>query len=247
MSLLFELASALERGDLIVDYEPIVALGEGRTVAVEVRLRRPDSEGTWVEPADLASLAADDAGAIASLGAFMLGEAACQLAGWRRAHTSALPMGVLVNVPTAHLARPDFVATLVAIRDHHGLRPADVCICVRMPDTGDLARAYAGRARRRRHTGLHGLGRGYASLSVLSRLPFTLLTFRVDDLDLAERTTGVLAAAVMSLGASLRMTTIALRVASAAEAEHLRNLGCEAAQGSLLGPPQSAAAIDAML
>jgi EAL domain-containing protein (putative c-di-GMP-specific phosphodiesterase class I) len=51
----------------------------------------------------------------------------------------------------------------------------------------------------------------------------------------------------MSLGASLRMTTIALRVASAAEAEHLRNLGCEAAQGSLLGPPQSAAAIDAML
>jgi EAL domain-containing protein (putative c-di-GMP-specific phosphodiesterase class I) len=89
---------------------------------------------------------------------------------------------------------------------------------------------------------LDDFGTGFSSLAHLRHLPIDILkidkTF-VDDLDSGERETS-LAHVVHSLGARLRLVTIAEGVERKKQVDQLRALGCRLAQGYLFGRPQPA-------
>ncbi len=116
----------------------------------------------------------------------------------------------------------------------------------------DVERAI-GRLTRLRRLGVRlaidDFGTGYSSLGYLSRFPVEVLKVDksfVDDISVSERSR-MLAAAVVGLGDTLGMTTLAEGVESQDQRRVLEELGCQNGQGYLFGRPMPAVDFAAIL
>ena len=97
MAVVSQLRQALAGGTLQVHYQPIVAIADEAPLAVEALIRWPHPEWGWVQPSEFIPLAEDN-GLIVPLGDYVLGEAARQIAAWRREYPGTLPRGAFANV-----------------------------------------------------------------------------------------------------------------------------------------------------
>jgi diguanylate cyclase (GGDEF)-like protein/PAS domain S-box-containing protein len=95
------LAYALQHGELLVYYQPIVSLAGGSVLAVEALTRWLHPQWGWVSPAEFIPVA-ERSGSIVPLGKWMLAEAVRQAACGEE-YPEALPLGVYVNVSPAAL------------------------------------------------------------------------------------------------------------------------------------------------
>ncbi len=96
---------------------------------------------------------------------------------------------------------------------------------------------------------LDDFGTGYSSLAHLQALPFDKIKIDAGFVRAMARDPGSrkIVAAVVGLGHSLGLPTVAEGVEERGEAEALRRLGCDGGQGWLFGRPVPAEAVDAML
>ena len=83
-----ELAKAIEREQMIVQYQPIVALDTGRIVAAEALVRWEHPVRGLVPPAEFVPLA-EETGLIVPLGRYVMREACQQARRWQDAETDA--------------------------------------------------------------------------------------------------------------------------------------------------------------
>jgi len=246
-----ELSSALEAalrdGDLQVHYQPIYSLaGEGEPLAVEALVRWLHPRWGWVAPAEFIPVA-EETGLIVPVGRFVISEAARRTASWRQRYPGKLAGGVFVNVSPREISESDFVAFVVETLDEHGLTAADLAfelterVFIENEDVV-LAANVAELARLGIRLVLDDFGTGYSSLSWLEAFP--LAAVKIDRL-FVSRITGPgseapIVKAVIGLARSLGVTVIAEGVESQSQVGELRRLGCDAAQGFLLGRPKSA-------
>jgi EAL domain-containing protein (putative c-di-GMP-specific phosphodiesterase class I) len=96
---------------------------------------------------------------------------------------------------------------------------------------------------------LDDFGTGYSSLSYLRRFQLDLLKIDrsfVDGLDHSREDTAIVEH-VIAMARALGIVTVAEGVSTAEQAERLRALNCDLAQGPWFAGPQPAAAIDALL
>ena len=144
-----ELNHALRRGELVVHYQPQVALGGGRALAgVEALVRWRHPERGLVGPDEFLGTA-EDSGLIRRLGAWVLDEACRQLAelagtGPRRRRRSPWRS----TCPHASWPTSDLVAAVAATLAEHGLPPAALCLEVPesvLLDGGDALATGCGR------------------------------------------------------------------------------------------------------
>jgi len=86
-------------------------------------------------------------------------------------------------------------------------------------------------------------GTGYSSLSYLQRYPIDILKIDKAFVDVIDKggEGPVLASAIVALGETLRMKTVAEGIETEAQRGHLMQLGCELGQGFLFAPPVEAA------
>lgn len=116
-----ELRRALERGELVLHYQPICDLGERTIVAVEALVRWQHAREGLVMPAEFLPVA-ERTGLMGPIGAWVLGDACAQLAAW---DASGLPpLTLCVNLAASQVAIPGLVAQVIAALDEHGLAPA---------------------------------------------------------------------------------------------------------------------------
>ena len=180
-----------------------------------------------------------------AVGAMMMGEAARQLAIWRRDYRAAADMTVAVNLSTAELDRKDLVADVMRIRRETGLPPGALKLEVtegdvmRDPDQaalilGDLRAAGAA-------IGLDDFGTGFSSLSYLTRLPFD--TLKIDRYFVRTMATNEgsakIVSSVVKLGQDLSLEVVAEGVENAQMAKLLLSVGCDYGQGFGYGPALS--------
>jgi diguanylate cyclase (GGDEF)-like protein len=231
------LRRALDRDELCVYYQPIVATTDGTMVSAEALLRWNHPERGLVQPGHFISIA-EDSGLIVPIGRFVLTEVARLLA----QPGSAAPAAVTVNVSARQLAERDLVRSIVHIISETGADPyrlgIEITESVIMEDV-DSAVAIL---KALRDIGIRlwvdDFGTGYSSLAYLRRLP--LDGVKIDRSFVAglgrEAEDSAIVAGIVSLAHTLGLQTVAEGVETAEQMLLLRQLGCDFAQGHHWSP-----------
>jgi diguanylate cyclase (GGDEF)-like protein len=249
LSLQADLRRALERGELFLEYQPILRVVTGEITAVEALVRWRHPERGVVPPGDFIPLA-EEQGLIVPIGSWVLREACRQGAAWQRRWPH---LRVAVNVSGLQLAEPGLTAEIESALADTGMRPACLVLelteTVLMQDVDETAARLDEIQRLGTEIAIDDFGTGYSSLQYLLRLPIDSLkvarTF-VDGLD-EGGDRAVLARAIIDFAASLGLRVVGEGVERPEQLACLAALGCDFAQGFLLGRPMAAGELTALL
>ena len=242
-----ELASAIDRGEITVAFQPKVALITRQVTGLEA-LARWQPAGSEPVPPDLFIPLAERHGLITRLTRQVLRQSLDACRGWRDRHPEC---GVAVNISPLMLANPELPeeidAALVEASVAPGVLIAEVTEGVVIADPL-LAIEVLTRLRIKGvRLSIDDFGTGHSSLLSLMRLPFNEL--KIDRSFVAVCDTDPEAwkiiRATISLAHELGLDVVAEGVESAAVEERLIGVGCDIGQGWRFGRPMPAAAVEA--
>jgi len=247
-----ELHRALDRDELVLHYQPQVALGAGGPTGVEALVRWQHPDRGLVPPGEFIGVA-EECGLIVPLGRWVLGEACAQLARWRAAGGRTARLTMSVNLSARQLLQPSLVADVAAIVADAGVPPDQLCLEITETAVLEDADAVRGRLHALKDLGvklaIDDFGTGYSSLSYLNRFPVDVLKIDrsfVQGMETGGGSSRGVVAAVIKLADAMGLVPIAEGVELAAQAEELRALGCTSAQGflwSAAGPAEDVEAL----
>ncbi|MDO8105806.1 EAL domain-containing protein [Isoptericola sp. b441] len=244
-----DLRAGLARARFRLLYQPIRDLDSGRVVSAEALLRLEHPQHGTLTPAAFLDVA-EDSRLILPIGAWVLDEAARQLALWRRRRPD---LTVSVNVSPRqvhHLVLRDQVvhAAQAADVDPAGLQ-LEITERVLLGAGDDVLAELLGVTGAGCGLAIDDFGTGYSSLAYLTRFPVSEVKIDrafVAGLGGRGRDTAV-AEAILGLAGSLGLGAVAEGVETSEQLEALRALGCPRAQGFHLGRPMSAEDLGALL
>jgi EAL domain-containing protein (putative c-di-GMP-specific phosphodiesterase class I) len=245
-----ELDRAVRGGELRLVYQPEVHLRTGTVVAVEALLRWQHPSRGLLEPSGFIALA-EQSSAINEVGAWVIDEATRELANWL-IELPNLTVTLRVNVSPLQLAQDEIVSVFGAALERHGVPGERVCAEITERVPRDLARLAAALPRLRAlgiRSAIDDFGIGYSGLSQLRALAVDVIKI---DRSLvagiaADERGQVILRAVIDLAGQLGIVVTAEGVETEQDARALDQLGCEYAQGNLLGAPASGAEILSLL
>ena len=234
-----DLRQAIQDGALVPHFQPILELQTGRLVGFEMLARWPLPEGGMISPAEFIPLA-ESANLIAPMTEHLM-RSACQAAlAWPADVTLAC------NVSPLLLRDQSFVDMLRGLLPETGLSGHRLVLEITESALlEDIALAGSLVAQMKTlgvSLALDDFGTGFSSLRHLRSLPFDKLKIdagfvtRIAE-DAESRT---IVAAVIGLGQSLGMATVAEGIETEETAALLRKMGCELGQGWLFGRPAPA-------
>jgi predicted signal transduction protein with EAL and GGDEF domain len=247
-----DLLRAIERGEIDVHYQPVIAL-DGQTLAGFEALARWDHPTRGLIPPPHFIPLAEDNGSIVGLGRHVLRTACVQAARWLREFPSDEPRIMSVNLSGRQLEDPGIVGDVAAALADSGLPPAalvlEITETVLMHDTeATMARLAALKALGVR-LAVDDFGTGYSSLRYLRRFPIDILKMAkpfVDGLE-ADEEGRALARAIVELASSLHLACIAEGIELSGQATVLQELGCGLGQGFHFARPMPAADLAALI
>jgi diguanylate cyclase (GGDEF)-like protein/PAS domain S-box-containing protein len=248
-----DLHGALERHELRLEYQPYVDAAAGRITGCEALVRWDHPTQGLVSPAHFIPLA-EESGLIRELGRWVLTEACAQLVAWRRDVAPSPDLTMSVNVSVRQLEDSAFVGDVAAILRRTGVDPARVVLEItesvlsRDPDTvvhrlqqlKDLGVGIA----------LDDFGTGYSSLAWLRHVPVDVVKIDrsfVAPLDEQSAVDSSVVTAILQIGASRDLRTIAEGVETPEQLAALRRLGCNLVQGFVFHRPMPAGQLAAHL
>nr|MDT0663039.1 bifunctional diguanylate cyclase/phosphodiesterase [Micromonospora sp. DSM 115978] len=251
-----EMRGAVERGELRLAFQPVVAVPSVRPVGAEALLRWHHPELGSVRPDEFIPLA-EECGMIAKLGAWVLHEACHQLSHWL---AEGHDVWLSVNVSPRELHAPEYVVQVAdALRAHH-VPPQRLVLEITehavATDLDELIRRLGALRLTGVRIALDDFGAGYSSLGQLRRLPIDIL--KIDHSLVAEQGTihaperggrafAPMVDVVMRLGHQLGLEVIAEGVTNPTELAAVVEAGCRFGQGQLFGWGVPAEHLEAML
>jgi diguanylate cyclase (GGDEF)-like protein/PAS domain S-box-containing protein len=238
------LRRALERGELQLYYQPQVDLAAGRLAGAEALLRWHDPEHGWVNPAEFIPLA-EQMRFIVELGEWTFAQACLQLRAWEAAGLW-VPGRIAINVSGFQFNQTGFAERVRSLVESAGIGAARIELEITETSLiADLEKA-AGTIRALQAAGfsfaLDDFGTGYSSLRYLRYFRFDKLKIDGSFVQgmLAESSDRVIVTTIIAIAKSLGTKCLAEGVEEAAQAQELRALGCDLAQGFHFGRPQPA-------
>lgn len=244
------LGHAVERSELRVHYQPRVSLGsELGVTGFEALVRWEHPQRGLMAPAEFIPLA-EETGMVVGIGRFVVDEALRDIVAWRGFKSDII---VSVNLSARQLEDPGLTRMLMAAIDASGVDPAALCLEVSEATVTHNPEAAMLALQELKTIGvrlaLDDFGIGAASLSDLKRLPVDTLKIHesfVRAIDDRPKDASVVGA-VVKLGHALGLGVAAEGVETDIELAELRALGCDGAQGFLLGRPVPGAEVHALL
>jgi EAL domain-containing protein (putative c-di-GMP-specific phosphodiesterase class I) len=247
-----EISSALARGEFFLEYQPLISLRDGRMRRVEALLRWRHPTLGLLSPDQFIEMAEEN-GLIVALGRWVL-EAACREAfGWYQRFPDA-GVAVNVNVAVGQLHDPDLVDHVRDTLARTQLPPhllylelTESAVLGEAPGPVDALMDLAAAGVR---LVIDDFGTGYSNLLHLSRLPASELKIAGSFLQPAPvggQANDKILPAIISLAHSLKLTVTAEGVENAAQADRLRSLDCDTAQGWFFASPSSPAEIATLI
>ncbi|MEW6471125.1 MAG: EAL domain-containing protein [Actinomycetota bacterium] len=236
------LRRGIERGELLVHYQPVVDLTTGRIVGVEALVRWNHPQRGILPPGEFMALA-EETGLVVPLGAVVLRTACRQVAAWRSAGGALADLSVSVNLAARQLLAPDLPAVVEEAVAASGLDPAQLCLEITesaLLEDGDSSTRALNRLKAIGvQIGVDDFGTGFSSLTYLKRFPVDVLKIDrsfVEGLG-RDRQDRAIVASVVDLAHAFGLTTVAEGVETPEQLDELRALGCEWGQGYLWSPP----------
>lgn len=248
--LLLELRQALDREQLVVHFQPQVHLWTGQITGFEALVRWTRQNGMSVPPSLFVQIA-EESGLVDVLGKLVAQRALEELARLSREHGFSGSMAI--NVSPLQLSHEDFVPWLGARLSEHKIDPNRLEI--EITESTVLGKDPVTLDQLKRITAMgigisvDDFGTGYASLSYLTR--FTVNKLKIDrsfvrDLG-SDQGARAIVEAVMSMGHNLGAVLVAEGVETFAQAQSLRDMGCDMMQGFLVSPGLPTEGLQALL
>ena len=236
------LRHALKKGELLLHYQPQVALDSGEIIAVEALLRWNHPVKGLIPP-DLFIPVAEESGLIVSIGEWVLRTACQQNKAWQEAGLPHIRMAV--NLSARQFKEPHLVEVVARVLADTKLDPylnnleLEVTESMIMKDmNGTIATLNQLHAMGVR-LAIDDFGMGYSSLSYLKRFPIN--TLKIDqsfirDISL-DADDATITALIVTLGHSLKLRVIAEGVETAEQLAYLREIKCDEIQGYYFSKP----------
>lgn len=246
-----QLRLALDLGAIEVVLQPQRDMTNGRHSGFEV-LVRWSVLGEAIPPIELISIA-EEAGLVSRLSYRIIEQAAAIVA---RLKALGFEPGILAfNTVAPQLYDPDFPRALVDLLDHYGIAPHEVELEVTENVILDRSADIIARAIHDLHAigfaiALDDFGTGYASLIHLKRFPIDRLKIDRsfvsgfagnDETGLSSRDDFIISRTIVSLAHNLGLKVVAEGIETVRQYEELSNIGCDFAQGYLVGRPMKEA------
>ena len=237
---------ALLNNEFRLFYQPLVNLRTGELESFEALLRWEHPVQGLLAPDQFLQIA-EETNLLVSIGQFVLGEAARQLAQWRREGIVGDAVRMGVNVSARQFYDPDFVNRVhAALVD--GRLPADNFI-LELTEDALLADSVfiKNRLQGLRDMGIHiaidDFGTGYSSLAYLRSFPVDFIKIdkafvhelcsEVNDSDLMIRS-------IVGLGHNLNLRVVAEGIQAQQQLVRVHEAGCDIGQGYLIARPMAA-------
>ncbi|MFL6292248.1 MAG: putative bifunctional diguanylate cyclase/phosphodiesterase [Thermoanaerobaculia bacterium] len=238
-----DLRRAVERGEMVLFYQPIFRVVDQAIVGVETLLRWQHPERGLLGASEFLFLA-EQSGISQELDLWVLRTACAEMAAWT---SDGARVRLSVNLsarPYRHADLGDLVGRALA---ESGLAPEGLELEIAETLAMQNAEASLGVLRRLKGLGVQvsidDFGTGYSSLSYLHDFPIDSLKIDESFVRLlgTEQSGAGIAASMIALAHGLNVRVVAEGVETEAQLEALRGLGCDEAQGYLLSPPLPAA------
>src|SRR5258708_8113835 len=196
---------------------------------------------------------ADETGIILPINRQLLYDACRQLRSWQELFTSDPPLTINVNITPKQFAQPDLASQISKALQETGLDPG----CLNLETTETIAMADADRSSvvlsELKALGVRleidDFGTGYSSLSRLQRFPVD--TLKIDRSFISRMDTDVesreIVRIILMLAHGLDLKVVAEGVETTVQANMLKEMGCELAQGYLYSKPVPSETIEQLL
>jgi EAL domain-containing protein (putative c-di-GMP-specific phosphodiesterase class I) len=231
-----DLRTAVERNEFEIAYQPIVNLVTGEVQGAEALLRWNHANRGFVEPSRFIELA-EETGLIIPLGRWVLREACERAREWRAKYHGRRPLQMSVNLSARHFQDASLLQDVQQALSDSGLEPWALTLEITESVLMHRSTATLERLRALKALGLNlaidDFGTGYSSLGYLQQFPIDVLKIDrsfVEAVGNAEADP-VLARAIIALGRTLQIETIAEGIERHEQREGLRTLGCTLGQG----------------
>ena len=241
------LRRAIDEDRLRLDYQPIIDLRTGDTVAVEALVRVWDPDRADLVKAESFIEVAEEAGLLATMDDWVLGRAIEQATTWREMFAGTEFADVSINVTARHLADAGFAQSVIDDLVAHDLPTDSLQVEVTERVLMEASNSAMSGLKLLRDAGvkvgLDDFGTGYSSLSYLRLFPLDFV--KIDQSFIQALGIGTteraIVASIVDLSHALGMAVVAEGVETQAQLDQLVILGCDRAQGFLFampGPPE---------
>jgi diguanylate cyclase (GGDEF)-like protein/PAS domain S-box-containing protein len=244
MRLEADIGRALEQQEFFLEYQPIIDLDTRSLLGVEALVRWRHPQAGVLLPARFIQVI-EECGHIGKLGRWVLRQACHDLCAWRRSIAGGSGLRLAVNISGHHLQHGELVHDVLQALQESGLEAENLVIELTESTIMHNTDVNLERLNHLKALGVRlaidDFGTGYSSLSYLHRFPIDILkvdrTF-INGLTSADKGPE-LARAVITLGETLGLETVAEGIELEPQVAALLALGCVAGQGFLFARPGS--------
>jgi predicted signal transduction protein with EAL and GGDEF domain len=229
-----DLRKALEREELDLFYQPLICLETQKVAGLEALLRWTHPVRGVVPASEIVDVA-EEIGLIAELGAWALRRACTQAARW------PAPVKVAINLSPSQIRQYLVEVVLQALADS-GLSPErlelEITESVLLQDSHNTIAVLHQLRQLGVRIAMDDFGTGYCSLSYLRSFPFDKIKIDrsfISDIERSEEAQAV-SQAIVGLGRSLGMETVAEGIENFEQLRIVRSIGCTQAQGFYFSP-----------
>jgi diguanylate cyclase (GGDEF)-like protein/PAS domain S-box-containing protein len=241
LALIGELRHAIGHNELVLHYQPTVALASGRTIGVEALVRWQHPKQGLIPP-DQFIPAAEETELVQPLAHWVLNQGLSQLRSW---NDTGLDVGLAVNLSSWNLRDPEFPELASGLLDRWSVQPNRLNL--EITESGIMAPSAIFDAITHLSTlgiglSIDDFGTGYSSLARLKRLPVNEIKIDKSFIIgmMADAMSVSIVRSVIELGHNMGLRVVAEGVENREAWEKLVTLGCDLAQGHYLCPPMPA-------
>jgi len=241
------LRDAIAHNGFVLHYQPQICLADGTLQGLEALVRWRHPERGLVGPGEFITLS-ESRGLITPIGRWVMREACRQLKTWQ--DEGLAPVPVAINLSALEFRQRDVAAEIAAVLLETGLAPQyleiELTESVLIHQTGQVLDTLNAIKALGVGISIDDFGTGYSSLAYLKRYPIDKLKIdRSFVADTPSNTDDVaIVTAIIQMGRSLQLQTVAEGVETQAQIELLAGLGCDLMQGFVVSAPLDAEATE---